>query len=229
MNKVINKLKNYKKNTSIKNVSNNDGLASVLVLLVMLAILAIGLVILLQLKIDKGMSNKSTEWNGYYYDLDGKAQTSLYNIENALSEAEYSAINYMNTREYESKKAVTVPQVIQDRVYEDYSREGDKNFARKNTLNVVYAFFANAKLEELYNSEDNMKIYKYTESGLIKSISIELNYTGDINKDKKMVVKLEVEPLNYEIKSSDKTITYTKKDTDKFIVQEYAEKQSFID
>ena len=123
-----------------------------LVILIMVTLIVFGVLALMSSYADLKLARKSGEWVKGYYDLDGKGDVLVQQIDTFLKEAEMQAAGYMNNREYEKSSSSVVVPDIQNQINVYWSKNKGNQAAEEEYLDSayhkLYFYIAAKKLEE---------------------------------------------------------------------------------
>jgi hypothetical protein len=189
---------------------NKEGASSVLIILIMVVLVVFGLAALTTSLAAVRLTDKSNEWSGEYYSLEGKAGNLLFEVDSILLKAENSAIDYIKNKEYLGNVPSLFSEPIQEMVYKACNFTLPESAKEEYLSRVMEAAF--------YKSAIDMLIEKYPRaeyiynSGIIRQIledegAVNVFFSTTITENdgefaKNLDVKLKLTAPEYYIKIS---------------------------
>ncbi|MFV0441141.1 MAG: hypothetical protein ACK5LV_07595 [Lachnospirales bacterium] len=167
------------------NLNNKRKGAVSLLLMIMISILLIfGIYVYHLYDIKNQIADISYDWTTSYNDVNNQAYEAIYLIENVAFEAREQACNYMILKEYlddtdidESEKLID-NEIVQARISANFSEAEISEDAYLNTLNDVYYYILNARLEQLVNEVSSLELVSRRNNGLVESVYGEMYFTS---------------------------------------------------
>ncbi len=91
------------------NFKNEKGASSVLVIIMMVVLLVFGLAVLTTSLSNVRLSDRKKAWLEDYYTLEADVETTIANYDGLLKEAEFMALAYIDTNDYEEDYMIDGP------------------------------------------------------------------------------------------------------------------------
>jgi hypothetical protein len=126
-----------------KKIKNNRGASSVLVVLVLVVMVALGLSALTTSLSAVRLGNRSGDWTVNYYLLDKAAEKNLSVIDSSIIEAREAADNYMTAGNYRMEESA-IDAELQQKIAADWTGNGSLDRMER----MVFFYFLNAILME---------------------------------------------------------------------------------
>ncbi len=195
--------------------NKHQGNVNILVIVIMSMVLFFGLYLYQRIDDSKNLSNISYNWFEEKNQLNNDTIQGLYLVENALYEAEEKAFNYIYNEDYLKAESSTMPLIIHQLIQNEFFANENSLKAYDDMMKNLYYFYANARLESLVNDIPTLKVYKLTEGGIVKSLSVNMVFYSD-TVGSSMDVELDIKKPSYEIYTDENgRIILEKDDTDK--------------
>lgn len=155
---------------------NNRGASSVLIILMMVVLVVFGLAALTTSLAGMRLAEKTGEWTGEYYDLEATGETTLYEIDKILNQAEKEAVEYIESKSYTEESGTLFPESVQFMISNSYLNAIPASYTDEFLSRVMEAAFYQSAIEGLENRFSDMEL-KY-DANYLRSIIEEEKFSG---------------------------------------------------
>ena len=207
-------------------IKNEDGATSVLVLLMMIVLVALGSFAIVSASSSIKLSNTSISWNTTYYNLDAQGEEYLSKLDNILYQAEQSSVAYILGEGFNELTHSDLDIKLQTSTREIMENEPDKEKAIREAFNIVYFEYIDMLNKEFINLYPNNIESKIEEDGIIKHITHSISFVDDTNPDYSLEITLDINKLDYNIFFEDNVLYIERNLFKRYSIDEWKQKQT---
>lgn len=202
----------------VSRLKSEQGASSVLIILMMLVLIVFGLAALTTSLAAKRLGEKSVSWLMEYYSLEAKANETLFDMDGLLTEAEKTAVEYIENKEYISTESSVLPAGIQESINRNFTHvlpEQEKEAYLTKVMQAVYYKYA---LDSLIKEYPRFE-FNYS-SGYMREILEDEGFTGvsisytvseeESVQPKNLDISLDIVTPLYELEIEGEKVTVTR-------------------
>lgn len=173
-----------------------EGASTVLVLFMIVVLVTLGFFTIVSASLNYRLSLKASQWNKDYYALDKEGEALSAKIDDALYNAEQTAVAYVMDYGYKNKSTDLIPDDVHQ-INKVLYNGNDENVYK--VLNNTYKYLAKENLIPVKDEYESEIVTLYNDDKSIYSIQFNADLKKDDDETYRLAIKLNIDDILYDI------------------------------